>query len=50
MTIAQQLIRSTDYSLDRIAEMVGYSDPKHFSKSFKKTLGVSPAEYKKFYR
>ena len=50
MTIAQQLIRSTDYSLDRVAEMVGYSDPKHFSKSFRKTLGVSPAEYKKFYR
>ena len=50
MTIAQQLIRSGAYSLEQVAEKVGYSDPKHFSKSFKKTLGVSPAEYKKFYR
>ena len=50
MAIAQQLIRSGEYSLDQVAEKVGYLDPKHFSKSFKKTLGVSPAEYKKFYR
>ena len=50
MTIAQHLIRSGEYSLDQVAEKVGYMDPKHFSKSFKKTLGVSPAEYKKFYK
>lgn len=50
MTIAQQLIRSGEYTIDQVAEKVGYQDPKHFSKSFKKTLGVSPAEYKKFYR
>ncbi len=50
MTIAQQLIRSGECSIEQAAEKVGYLDPKHFSKSFKKTLGVSPAEYRKFYR
>ncbi|MDD2458329.1 MAG: AraC family transcriptional regulator, partial [Eubacteriales bacterium] len=30
-----------------IATLVGFDDPFHFSKSFKKLTGLSPAEYRK---
>lgn len=30
-----------------VATLVGYDDPFHFSKSFKKITGLSPAEYRK---
>ena len=29
-----------------VAELVGYKDPLHFSKSFKKIVGQSPTEYR----
>jgi AraC-like DNA-binding protein len=31
----------------QIAYEVGFSDPKYFSKSFKKEMGMTPSEYKK---
>lgn len=46
MNIAKQLL-STDATLDTIANAVGYTDPFHFSKSFKQAVGVSPSEYRK---
>lgn len=49
MTVARQLIRKGEHSLAQIAEMVGYPEPKHFSKVFRKTVGVSPAGYKRLH-
>lgn len=46
MNIAKQML-STDANLDQIAAAVGYTDPFHFSKSFKQTVGMSPSEYRK---
>lgn len=46
MNIAKQML-SLDTNLDKIAEAVGYTDPFHFSKSFKQTFGMSPSEYRK---
>ncbi|MFX3632317.1 MAG: response regulator [Candidatus Pristimantibacillus sp.] len=39
------LISGKNLRLTDIAEMVGYSDASHFSKSFKKFTGRSPSEY-----
>lgn len=43
---AAQLIENGSYNFSQIAYMTGFSDPKYFSKSFKKYMGVTPSEYK----
>ncbi|MNJ02913.1 HTH-type transcriptional activator Btr [compost metagenome] len=39
------LVSGQNLRLADISQMVGYSDPGHFSKSFKKNTGYSPSEY-----
>ncbi|MCQ6561114.1 response regulator [Paenibacillus mendelii] len=39
------LISGNNLRLTDISQMVGYSDPGHFSKTFKKHTGLSPSEY-----
>lgn len=41
------LLTHTDNTVERISEIVGYSDIKSFYYAFKKIMGVSPGEYKK---
>lgn len=43
---AVQLIDSGEYNFSQIAYMTGFSDPKYFSKCFKKVMEVTPSEYK----
>lgn len=43
---AKQLISSSNLSLSEIAYRVGFSDPNYFGKSFKKTVGIPPSEYR----
>lgn len=46
MKKAKELLASgQNLRLSSIAEMVGYSDVAHFSKTFKKHTGLSPSEY-----
>lgn len=47
MDIAKQLLSKPDATLNTVSAAVGYSDPFHFSKSFKQTFGISPSEYRK---
>jgi AraC-like DNA-binding protein len=44
---ACDLLHHSNFSIDRIAEQCGFFDRYHFSKMFKKTLKISPAEYRK---
>lgn len=44
---AKELLESTDYSVGEIGGIIGYDNPLYFSRIFKKTAGVSPAEYRK---
>lgn len=44
---AKQLIETTDFTLEKIADVVGFHDYFYFSKVFKKSCGISPKEYKK---
>ncbi|MGG3279323.1 response regulator [Paenibacillus solani] len=39
------LLAGHNLKLSEISEMVGYGDPSHFSKSFKKYTGLPPSEY-----
>ena len=44
---AKELLRSTDWSIARIGEAVGYEDANYFSTVFGKLEGVPPLEYRK---
>ena len=44
---AQDLLRSSNHSIGRIAEILGYSDVYFFSRQFKEKVGVSPSEFRK---
>ncbi len=44
---AKELLVGTGMKLYEIAERVGYSDPKYFSKVFRDVTGKLPAEYRK---
>ena len=41
------LLTSTDLSIWQIADRLGYEDPSHFVRAFKRTLHVSPLRYRK---
>ena len=43
---AQQLLISTDLSVQEIGSLVGYPDPAHFSGFFSSCAGVSPRTYR----
>ena len=42
---AVRLMRETDYSLTRIAELTGYSDKSYFFRCFKQVYHATPTEY-----
>ncbi|MFS0722415.1 response regulator [Paenibacillus sp. 1P07SE] len=44
---ARHLLSTTDKKRYEIAYAVGYESPEHFSRMFKRCVGVSPAEYRK---
>ena len=46
MERTQQLLTSTDHTLDMISEMVGYCSPFSLSRVFKKETGQSPRKYR----
>ena len=43
---AKDLLRTSEYMVYEISEMVGYHDYSYFAKVFKKICGCSPSEYK----
>lgn len=44
---AKQLIADTDRNISEVAYMCGFTDPKYFSRCFKKMTGMKPTDYKK---
>ena len=47
MDEAKRLLTETDLKVNEISSKVGYDNEKHFMKSFKAMVGVSPSEYRK---
>lgn len=43
---ATEMLQNTDDTMTNIAYNVGFSDPKYFSKVFKKEMGIIPSEYR----
>lgn len=46
MQEACKMLKATDFYVAEIARELGYEDPYYFSRIFKKTIGVSPKEYR----
>lgn len=44
---ASKYLHGTSYSVAEIADFLGFKDPAHFSKLFKKIKGVSPGRFRK---
>lgn len=44
---AQEYLRTTNDSIEKIAERVGYPDYFYFTKVYKKATGISPAAYRR---
>jgi YesN/AraC family two-component response regulator len=47
MEEAKRLLEETSLKVNEISSRVGYDNEKHFMKSFKALVGVSPSEYRK---
>lgn len=45
MDASKKLLKTNQYKIFEIAEMVGYTDAFYYSKRFKKSFGYSPKEY-----
>lgn len=46
MTIAEDLLRTSNLTITEIANLSGFQDPQHFSRLFKKLYNVSPRQYR----
>jgi two-component system response regulator YesN len=47
---AKELLINSNYKVCEIANFVGYPNEKYFNRVFKKTLGITPLEFKKLNR
>ena len=47
MKRASQLLRESSLTVSEVAYRVGFSDPKYFTRCFRKTFNCSPSAYKK---
>ena len=46
MDKAAEILRDTRLSVAEIAAVVGYDDVRHFSRTFRKRMGMTPSEYR----
>ncbi len=49
MDAAKNILRTTDLPINEVAEKVGYTDARYFSKTFSKMVGLKPSAYRKLY-
>ncbi len=47
MNVARQLLRETKQSVVDVALDVGYTNPSHFAKLFRRETGLSPSDYRR---
>ena len=47
MNEASILLKSKRYTVSEVSDMMGFSDPKYFTDTFKKYYGVTPSTYMK---
>ncbi|RBW67436.1 helix-turn-helix transcriptional regulator [Bacillus taeanensis] len=48
LTHAKSLLKNTNFSINKISDMIGFSSPSHFIATFKKHTNMTPKEFKDF--
>lgn len=48
LTKAENLLLTTDFSIEEITSMIGFSSADHFTRLFRKTYGITPGKFRKF--
>ncbi|WP_168714351.1 helix-turn-helix transcriptional regulator [Niallia nealsonii] len=48
LTHAKSLLKNTNFSINKISDIIGFSSPSHFIASFKKHTNMTPKEFKNF--
>lgn len=46
---AKELLTELDFNISQIADMVGYTSSRYFSKCFEEETGLKPSEYRRMY-
>lgn len=46
---SKEILVNTDYTLERVAEQVGYATSRTFARMFKKTEGITPGKYREMH-
>ncbi|HIZ22995.1 MAG TPA: helix-turn-helix transcriptional regulator, partial [Candidatus Blautia faecigallinarum] len=49
LTHAKELLRTTDYSINQIAQEIGIMEASNFSRLFKKWENMTPLEYRRYW-
>ena len=44
---AKKLLRYTDFTIAEIADYLGFEEPTHFGRFFKRNLSLTPLEYRR---
>jgi transcriptional regulator GlxA family with amidase domain len=47
---SKQILETTDLSVEAVAVQVGYEDSSFFGRLFRRTVGLTPAQYRKRFR
>ena len=50
LSMARDMLRTTERSSQEIAEVCGFTDSSYFAKSFKSAFGVTPKEYRNSFK
>lgn len=45
---AKQLLKNDDYTMSMVSRILGFSSPSYFSQIFKKSIGMTPNQYRQF--
>ena len=46
LDMAKELLKDVKYNVNQVANMTGFRDARYFSKIFKKSVGITPTEYR----
>ena len=47
---AAELLKKSEYSINKVAELVGYPNASYFNRQFKNGLGMTPTEFRREYQ
>jgi AraC-like DNA-binding protein len=50
MHIAAQLLQDPEMAVKQVSSRLGFADPYHFSRSFKRVFGLSPEAFRRHQR